>query len=479
MNKFTNEPHVIPRPVESLPEYANARSRHSLAARLVDAFSLSDVSASAIANAVVNPTDVRKSIGEPTDPEAEKIPVPGGTLLGVRTSVWARRIMPDPRNPRTLPSRRHPFAIEPGTGGEDSKFRPVPEARPFDFEEPNRGELVVDIESRHHLTWAAQQAAGYVLAENDWRRSIASQGVMEAVWVVATTYQHEDGSAAATALTTAEGSSRTTCVHDLLQVRSSDVPYVDNESKLRAHIRKLNKVHERGPDESESIALRCERIPALILVGFLAHPQSAAQFPTAVKSLVALRHVDPPKPWGDGPEYESLADEVLAELYRRDLISSTEYAYFAGSCTQAEAKAAHLPDDPVLRAARIVHLFTNHDERVDYAIRVAVTSQSTRKRITSKLMHDLATVLILRAVADDPSKVDQVRRYLRHSFGKFVRVSRLGAYGTIQCTTLTRRSDGSANMDWDPCNRGSGSVVGGTRGAGVVSAGCFWQVERR
>ena len=422
MNKFTNEPHVIPRPVENLPEYANARSRHSLAARLVDAFRLSDVSASAIANAVVNPTDVRKSIGEPTAPEAEKIPVPGGTLLGVRTSVWARRIMPDPRNPRTLPSRRHPFAIEPGTGGEDCKFRPVPEARPFNSEEPNRGELVVDVESRHHLTWASQQAAGYVLAENDWRRSIASQGVMEAVWVVATTYQHEDGSAAATALTTAEGSSRTTCVHDLLQIRSSDVPYDDNESKLRAHIRKLNKIHERGPDESESIALRCERIPALILVGFLAHPQSAAQFPTAVKSLVALRHVDPPKPWGDGPEYESLADEVLAELYRRDLISSTEYAYFAGSCTQAEAKAAHLPDDPVLRAARIVHLFTNHDERVDYAIRVAVTSQSTRKRITSKLMHDLATVLILRAVADDPSKVDQIRRYLRHSFGKFVRV---------------------------------------------------------
>ena len=422
MNKFTNDAHVIPRPVECLPEYANAKSRHSLAARLVDAFGLSDVSAAAIANAVVNPTEVRKSIGDPADPEAEKIPVSGGTLLGVRTNVWARRIMPDPRNPRTLPSRRHPFAIEPGTGGEDSKFRPVPEPRSFDLEEPNKGELVVEIESRHHLTWAAQQAAGYVLAENDWRRSIASQGVMEAVWVVASTYEHEDGSAAATVLTTAEGSSRTTCVHDLLQIRSSDVPYDDNDIKLRAHIRKMNKIYERGPNESESIALRCERVPALIIVGFLPHPNSSARFPTAIKSLVALRHVDPPKPWGDGPEYESLADEVLSELYRRDLISSTEYAYLAGSCTRGEAQAAHLPDDPVLRAARIVHLFTNHDDRVDYAIRVAVTSQSTRKRITSKLMHDLATVLILRAVADDPSKVDQIRRYLRHSFGKFIRV---------------------------------------------------------
>ena len=87
--------------------------------------------------------------------------MPGGTLLGIRTSVWARRTMPDPRNPRTLPSRRHPFAIDPGTGGEDSKFRPVPEPHSLDPAERHKAELVVDIESRHHLTWAAQQAARF------------------------------------------------------------------------------------------------------------------------------------------------------------------------------------------------------------------------------------------------------------------------------------------------------------------------------
>ena len=43
-----------------------------------------------------------------------------------------------------------------------------------------------------------EQAATFVLAENDWRASIKSQGVMEAVWLVATTYQHADGSAPAT-----------------------------------------------------------------------------------------------------------------------------------------------------------------------------------------------------------------------------------------------------------------------------------------
>lgn len=419
MTKFLNDDHVLPRPVERLPEYAHAKARQTLADRIVDAFGLSSQSASAIANAVVDPSEVRKSIGEPTDPDVEKIPVPGGTLLGIRTSVWARRTMPDPRNPRILPSRRHPFAIEPGTGGEDSKFRPVPEPRPLDREMPQTAELAVDIESRHHLTWAAQQAASYVLAENNWCTSIASQGVMEAVWLVATTYQHGDGSAPATTLTTAEGSSRVTAVHDLLDIRSADVAYDENEAGLRAHIRRLNQAFERGPkDNSEVVALRCERIPALILVGFRAHGSGNTAFSTAVKSLVALRHVDPPKPWGEGPENESLADEVLDELYRRDLISSTQRDYFAGSCTRSEAKAAHLPEDPVLRAAQIIRLFTNKEDRMIEAIRVAVTSQSTRKRITPKLMNELATALILRAVADDPAKVDQIRRYLRHAFSK-------------------------------------------------------------
>jgi hypothetical protein len=421
MMKFPSDDHVLPRPVEKLPDFANAKSRQTLAAKLVDAFSLSDGSASAIADAVVDPADVRKSIGEPTAPDVERISVPGGTLLGIRTSVWARRTMPDPRNPRTLPSRRHPFAIDPGTGGEDSKFRPVQEPQPLDSDRPQSAELVVDIENRHHLTWASQQAAKFVLGENDWRDSIASQGVMEAVWLVATTYRHADGSDSATTLTTVEGSSRDTAVHNILGIHSADVPYDDNDARMRSHIRKLNEAYDSGERDAKLlVALRCERIPALILVGFEAHEGGSTGFPTAVKSFVALRHVDPPKPWGEGPENESLADEVLDEFYRRDLISSTQRDYYAGSCTRAEARAAHLSDDPVVRAAEIVRVFTSDDERYHEAIRIAVTSQSTRKRMTSKLMNELATALILRAVSDERGKVDQVRRYLRHAFGKSI-----------------------------------------------------------
>ncbi len=51
---------------------------------------------------------------------------------------------------------------------------------------------------------------------------------------------------------------------------------------------------------------------------------------------------------------------------------------------------------------------------------MAVTSQSTRKVVNQGLLNALATALVLRAVSDDPGRVDQVRRYLRRSFGKAV-----------------------------------------------------------
>jgi len=420
MNLLSSEDHVFPRPVEALPEFANAQARRTLAERISAAFGLSASTATAIANSVVDPSAVRKSIGDPADPEVERIAVPGGTLLGIRTIVWSRRVIPDPRNPRTLPSRRHPFAVDPGSAGEDSKFRPIPEPRALNAENPHLAELEVEIESRHHLNWAAQHAAAYVLSENDWRKSIASQGVMEAVWLVSTTYSSPDGTEPATTLTTAEGSSRVTAVHHLLDVRSADVPYESNEAAFRARIRKLNASLDTGPDSKDLTALRCEQIPALILVGFLPHASSTTGFSTAVKSLVALRHVDPPKPWGEGPENESLADEVLDEMFRRGLISDTERGYYAGACTKSEAEAAHLSADPVQRATSIVRLLTNAGPEFNEAIRVAVTSQSTRKRITSKLANELATALILRAVAGDPAKTDQIRRYMRHAFGKSV-----------------------------------------------------------
>ncbi len=421
MPKSSIEDHVIPRPFERLPEYAVAKARQALAEKLTVTSGMSSASANAISDAVVDPSDVRKTIGDTTNPNLEHIPVQGGTLLGVRTSVWSRKLMPDARNPRILPWRKHAFAVTPGSGSEDTRFRPLGEPRSLDPVQPRLPELAVDVESRDHLDWACTEASRHVLAENDWRDSIRSQGVMAAVWLAPVTFCHHNGSDPATTLVTVDGSSRTTAVHDILKLRSGDVPYDDADAKLRNHIRKLNEAYDRSDvDNDTAVTLRCERMPALILVGFKAHDKSDTTFAMAVKSLVALQHVDPPKPWGPGPENEALADGVLEELHHRGLLTTAEKEYFAGTLTREEAEAAHMPADPAYRAARIVHLFTGEDQDRKLAIRRAVTRQSTRKNITATLMNDLATALILRAMSEDPARSDQVRRYMRSAFGKFV-----------------------------------------------------------
>lgn len=404
---------VLPRPVEPLPMPAIASATRKLADKLADLFTMSPEAAAAFAQAVVDPATARRAAENP-----ERLPVPGGTVLGVRTDVWSRWIMPDPRNPRIGPARRHPASNLVGRD-ESSRFRPLPEPETVPGNHP---ELAVQLQSQEHLAWAGKQARDYVLDQNDWRDSIKNQGVMTEVWLAATTFAHGDGVPPVTVAVTAEGSSRMTAVHDLLGVRSADVPYARDERKFRAHIRRINdsfradgQPEEVAPDTA--VALRCETVPALLLVGFEPHDGAGADFAVAVKSLVALRHVDPPKPWGAATENEALADAVIAELERRHLITSKEADWLAGALTPAEATAAGFSADPAVRAATIVHLFTDRNPQIHLAVRTAITSQSTRTKIKATLLLDIGTSLILRSVAEDDSrKRERIRKYLKDAY---------------------------------------------------------------
>ena len=403
---------VLPRPVEPLPTPALAAATRRLADKLADLFGMGEDAAQAVALAVVDPSTVRRAIETP-----EKLPVPGGALFAVRAQVWARCVTPDPRNPRIGPARRHPASNRVGQG-ESSRFAPLPEpaAQPDD-----RPELVQRVQSQEHVAWAAQQAHDYVISNNDWRESIRNQGVMTEVWLAATTIEHDDGTPSVTVPVTVEGSSRITCVHDLIEVKSADVPYSRDERKLRSHIRKLNEEIESAgsPEEVDpesAIKARCEIVPALILVGFEPHEPTDSDFGVPVKSLVALRHVDYPKPWGEATENEALADAVIDELERRGLITTGKAEWLSGALTPDEAATAGFSPDPAIRAAAIVRLFTDRDPDVHLAIKIAITSQSTRKRITTKLLHDIATSLTLRSLPEeDARKRERTRKYLKEA----------------------------------------------------------------
>ena len=355
MNEFVTVETVLPRPAELLPAPALAPATRKLADKLTDLFNMSEEAAQAFALAVVDPSAARRVAENP-----ERLSVPGGVILAVRADVWARYIIPDPRNPRIGPARRHPVSTLVGRG-ESTRLRPLaePKAAP-----ESRPELVQEVQGQEHLAWAAQQARDYVINNNDWRNSIRHQGVMTEVWLAATTFNHLDGSPSVTIPVTAEGSSRVTCVHDLLDLRSADVPYDRDERKMRAHVRRLNDAIAAAgsPDQVEpdvAIGARCEKVPALLLVGFESHGGVAADFGVAVKSLVALRHVDYPKPWGEATENEALGDAIIDELERRGLITAGKAEWLAGALTPEEAQAAGFSTDPAVRAAAIVRLFTD------------------------------------------------------------------------------------------------------------------------
>lgn len=400
---------LLPRPAPVLETPALAPASRRAAERLQEQFNLSLEAAEAFAAAVVDPAEVRRAAENP-----EALYVPGGTLYGLRTHVWTRRVMPDPRNPRVGPARRHPIAVRPGST-EEAHFRPIPDPDP---DPDSRPELRLDIENREHLTWASVIAKKYILKDNDWRMSIRNQGVMTEVWLSAVTLVHADGSLPVTVPVTSEGSSRLTACHDILDVRSADVPYSRDDRALRSIIRSLNDAVMNGPTVEQAEALRCETIPALLLVGFEPHPGSAATFATAVRSLVALRHVEPPKPWNEAAKMGSIADTVLEALSAQGLLTPAEELWLLGALTPQEAVSKGFSDDPAVRAARIVRLLTDSDPSIHQTIRVAITGQTTKQRITNKFKLEVAAALILRAVGggEEGQKVSDIYRGLQTGF---------------------------------------------------------------
>ena len=400
---------LLPRPAGVLDTPALAPATRRAAERLEEQFNLSPEAAEAFASAAVDPAEVRKAAENP-----EALYVPGGTLYGLRTRVWTRRVMPDPRNPRLGPARRHPIAVAPGST-EDARFRPIPEPDPHP---DGRPELELHIDSREHLAWASGIAKRFVLKDNDWRLSIRNQGVMTEVWLSAVTLRTADGSVPMTVPVTSEGSSRLTACHDILDVRSSDVPYSRDDRALRSIIRALNDSVITGPTMEQGEALRCETIPALLLVGFEPHPGSTSNFATAVRSLVALRHVEPPKPWNEAAKMGSIADTILESLAAAGLITPREEDWLLGLFTPAEAEASGFSADPSVRAARIVRLLTDSDPVVHQTIRAAITGQTTKQRITNKFKLEVAAALILRSVggSEEGEKVSDIYRGLQTGF---------------------------------------------------------------
>jgi hypothetical protein len=114
----------------------------------------------------------------------------------------------------------------------------------------------------------------------------------------------------------------------------------------------------------------------------------------------------------------SIADAVLEALTDQGLLRPEEELWLLGALTPEEAQAKGFSADAAVRAARIVRLLTDTDPSAHQTIRVAITGQTTKQRVTNKFKLELAAALILRAVSgsDEGQKVSDIYRALQTGF---------------------------------------------------------------
>ena len=398
------------------PTAAAARGARSAPAvrraaeRLQEQFNLSPDAAEAFASAVVDPAEIRKAADNP-----EQLYVPGGTLYGLRARVWTRPRDARPAQPagRARPSsphrRRARDRPRTRTSGRSPSPTPIPTGDPS---------CSSPIESREHLTWSSVIAKKYILKDNDWRLSIRNQGVMTEVWLSAVTLVHGDGTAHVTVPVTSEGSSRlppattsstfapptcptpaTTGRCDRSSGRSTRWSPTGRRS---SRPRRSAARRSRRCCSSASSRTRARRPPSPPRCG------RSSRCATSSRRRRGTRR----RRWARSPTPYSRRSPTRA------CFAPTRSSGYSGrSRPRRPRRRGSRPTRPCA-PPRIVRLLTDTDPAVHQTIRVAITGQTTKQRITNKFKLEVAAALILRAVsgADEGQKVSDIYRALQTGF---------------------------------------------------------------
>jgi hypothetical protein len=338
--------------------------------------------AQAVANAVVDPAEVRQKL-----PFADHKRVDGAEVLIVRTRVYAPAVVPFVANPRASSKRRYPAS------GHTSRS-PLAE---IVCDPTGLPELVVHADSIEHVTEVLSVNAAHALATNDLTDSIARSGVHAEVLVVPTTFSHADGYDQATVLTAADGSSRITSCHTLLGLdpHTSLYPFAHDPAALR-HVVASVAATGTNPSVAQVRRLNALEVPAAIVVGFKPH-QTGTDFAKAIRSMIGSIHVDPPRPWERAGVIDAQADGVLEALAAEPGCSHAELAWVGGTLPLSDAAAAGLPTLEDERFVRLVSKLMDPDlKRVMNAGIRAVTPSKPHPSQPERLA--VCVELALRAV---------------------------------------------------------------------------------
>jgi len=362
---------------------------------------VSPLAAAALARAAVRPDDLRRRLAAPVD-----LRVPGGTMTGVETAVWAAGIVPYPTNLREVGQRVYPLDLPEPTPGE------IPLENIGLIEEPRAtpdvpAELTLRVTSPRHLASRLRAAEEWLGQRNPLADDISAEGVLQPVTLVLMTVEHGDAHPPVAIVAAADGSSRTTATHQILNYDPADLVYelgADTRAYRQEIGRLLRLLHERDwgqLTEAEQRRVRALTLPARIIVGYRPDPDRTVSFDGAVQALIGLMHINPPLAYGKDVERDAMADVVLAELRRPLLtrpprITEDERRWYAALMLPSERDAAGLPRYGDVRAADITRAILHGGNATAGRVNRGIRALTARRSPEPQDRVDVAVELILR-----------------------------------------------------------------------------------
>lgn len=418
-------------PLPMLPKMPAVHRAYKAAA---SEFGLPDGFASALAHSAVDPAALRAALSNPT-----RINVAGGVIEVIDVDLYTPGLVPLPTNNRTMDVRVYPASGTPGHPGPLTGPRSQP---------GQTSELWIEAQSVQHALDEAKHAQNHVLVKNPLKDSVAARGIVMPVTVVYFELRHRDGKPAMPLLGTADGSSRITGAHAVLNLVDPRTTHYDLPADRDSYRRFIGNVS--SPDVKSLGVLAARRLrwqrnalitPARIFLRFTPQPGAAAyDFGRAVAAYVGMLHVDPPRPWTPTGKLEAMAEAVLEVLRAASVLDDIRHDYLAGQLTPQAATAAGLPTRRDEQAAHVLATLLQSDlrELVDRGI-MDVTA---KKSVTAPRRTDVVAELALRATrsaAVTLSAGDPVRERANAMRATYLRATHLPAY-TARRWEVTGRS---------------------------------------
>ncbi|MFD3727871.1 hypothetical protein [Streptomyces sp. NPDC058671] len=263
----------------------------------------------------------------------------------------------------------------------------------------------------------------FLARHNDLTETIGQHGILRELLLTVVRIDHDsEDESSVWALAGADGSSRISASHRIHALGASDVLYglPGDDRKYRQLLSQVLGTGERPREEVTPDDVKRARAlvaPATLVLRFIPDESSQLQYDQAVKFIVGITHVEPPKPWGAASENDALADPVIEEFLRAGRLTRTRAEWFAADLTPDEVRSNVLDPWPDTRVAEIVAAFLNAEEHALF--RKGVLRITAKSKVTVDFKAKVVTEMILRpwraanADADAADRVSGTRSTLQ------------------------------------------------------------------